>query len=93
MKVEFLVNADINDGRQIFIQESEFRKAKNNDEEVRAIYHLRYKHIRCTIYVYKHGTKTLISGADDKLHFRQHEVFSFRISKYHSLFFFLANHC
>lgn len=29
-----------------------------------------YKHIRCTIYVYKHGTKTLISGADDKLHFR-----------------------
>lgn len=33
MKVEFLVNADINDGRQIFIQESEFRKAKNNDEE------------------------------------------------------------
>jgi hypothetical protein len=34
MKVEFLVNADINDGRQIFIQESEFRKAKNNDEEV-----------------------------------------------------------
>ena len=34
MKVEFLVNADINDGRQFFIQESEFRKAKNNDEEV-----------------------------------------------------------
>lgn len=33
MKVEFLVNTDINDGRQIFIQESEFRKAKNNDEE------------------------------------------------------------
>ena len=29
-----------------------------------------YKHIRCTIYVYKHGTKTLISGAGDKLHFR-----------------------
>lgn len=29
-----------------------------------------YKHIRCTIYIYKHGTKTLISGADDKLHFR-----------------------
>lgn len=28
MKVEFIVNADINDGRQIFIQESEFRKAK-----------------------------------------------------------------
>lgn len=33
MKVEFIVNADINDGRQIFIQESEFRKAKNNEEE------------------------------------------------------------
>ena len=33
MKVEFLVNADINDGRQIFIQESEFRKAKNDEEE------------------------------------------------------------
>lgn len=33
MKVEFIVDADINDGRQIFIQESEFKKAKNNDEE------------------------------------------------------------
>ena len=33
MKVEFLVNTDINDGRQIFIQEAEFRKAKNNEEE------------------------------------------------------------
>ena len=33
MKVEFIVNTDINDGRQIFIQESEFKKAKNNDEE------------------------------------------------------------
>ena len=33
MKVEFLVNTDINDGRQIFIKEAEFRKAKNDDEE------------------------------------------------------------
>lgn len=33
MKVEFIVNTDINDGRQIFIEESEFRKAKNNEEE------------------------------------------------------------
>ena len=33
MKVEFIVNTDINDGHQIFIQESEFRKAKNNEEE------------------------------------------------------------
>ena len=33
MKVEFLINQDINDGRQIFIQESEFKKAKNNEEE------------------------------------------------------------
>lgn len=33
MKVEFLVNTDINDGRQIFIQEAEFRKAKNDEEE------------------------------------------------------------
>lgn len=33
MKVEFLVNTEINDGRQIFIQEAEFRKAKNNEEE------------------------------------------------------------
>lgn len=29
-----------------------------------------FKHIRCTIYVYKHGTTQLISGSDDKLHFR-----------------------
>lgn len=33
MKVEFIVNTDINDGSQIFIQESEFIKAKNNKEE------------------------------------------------------------
>lgn len=33
MKVEFIINTDINDGRQIFIEESEFRKAKNNEEE------------------------------------------------------------
>ena len=33
MKVEFLVNQDINDGRQIFITESEFKKAVNNEEE------------------------------------------------------------
>ena len=33
MKVEFLVNTEINDGRQIFIQEAEFRKAKNDEEE------------------------------------------------------------
>ena len=63
------------------------------DGQLGAVRFRGYKHIRCTIYVYKHGTSTLISGADDKLHFRQHEVFSFRISKYHSLFFFLANHC
>lgn len=33
MKVEFLTNTEINDGYQIFIQEAEFRKANNNDEE------------------------------------------------------------
>lgn len=33
MKVEFLVNKCINDGRQIFIEESEFKKAKNNEDE------------------------------------------------------------
>lgn len=57
------------------------------DGQLGAVRFRGYKHIRCTIYVYKHGTTTLISGADDKLHFKQHEVFSFRISKCHSLFF------
>lgn len=33
MKVEFLVNTRINDGRQILIQESELRKAQNDNEE------------------------------------------------------------
>lgn len=33
MKVEFLVNECINDGRQMFIHESEFKKAKNNEDE------------------------------------------------------------
>ncbi|MBQ9932762.1 MAG: hypothetical protein IJO69_02880 [Ruminiclostridium sp.] len=33
MRVEFLINEEINDGRQIFIVESEFKKAKTSDEE------------------------------------------------------------
>lgn len=33
MKVEFLINEELNDGRQILITESEFRKAKNNEDE------------------------------------------------------------
>ena len=33
MKVEFYVNEILNDGRQIFIEESEFKKAKNKKEE------------------------------------------------------------
>lgn len=33
MKVEFFTNQEINDGYQIFIQESEFRKAMIDDEE------------------------------------------------------------
>lgn len=33
MKVEFLVNTGINDGRQILIQEAEFKKANTDDEE------------------------------------------------------------
>ena len=61
------------------------------DGQLGAVRFRGYKHIRCTIYVYKHGTTQLISGSDDKLHFKQHEVFSLRISKCHSLFFFLAN--
>ena len=33
MKVVFLVNEEINDGHQIFKQESEFKKAKADDDE------------------------------------------------------------
>lgn len=33
MRVGFLTNAEINDGRQIFIEASEFMKAKKDDEE------------------------------------------------------------
>ena len=33
MKMEFLVNQTINDGNQIFITESEFKKAKDDDDE------------------------------------------------------------
>lgn len=40
------------------------------DGQLGAVRFRGYKHLRCTIYVYKHGTKTLISGADDRLHFR-----------------------
>lgn len=40
------------------------------DGQLGAVRFRGYKHIRCTIYVYKHGTSTLISGSDDKLHFR-----------------------
>lgn len=40
------------------------------DGQLGAVRFRGYKHIRCTIYVYKHGTTQLISGSDDKLHFR-----------------------
>lgn len=40
------------------------------DGQLGAVRFRGYKHLRCTIYVYKHGTKQLISGDDDKLHFR-----------------------
>lgn len=40
------------------------------DGQLGAVRFRGYKHIRCTISVYKHGTSTLISGSDDKLHFR-----------------------
>ena len=40
------------------------------DGQLGAVRFRGYKHIRCTIYVYKHGTSTLISGSDDRLHFR-----------------------
>ena len=33
MKVEFFVNTEINDGRQIFIEASEFINAKKDNEE------------------------------------------------------------
>lgn len=33
MKVEFLTDTEINDGRQIFVEVSEFMKAKKDDEE------------------------------------------------------------
>lgn len=33
MKVEFLTDTEINDGRQIFVEASEFVKAKKDDEE------------------------------------------------------------
>ncbi len=33
MRVEFLTNAEMNDGRQIFIEATEFMKAKKDEEE------------------------------------------------------------
>lgn len=33
MKVEFLVNEELNDGRQIVITEFEFKKSKNDDSK------------------------------------------------------------
>lgn len=40
------------------------------DGQLGAVRFRGYKHLRCTIYVYKHGTTTLISGNKDRLHFR-----------------------
>lgn len=40
------------------------------DGQLGAVRFRGYKHIRCTIYVYEHGTSNLISGNDNKLHFR-----------------------
>lgn len=44
------------------------------DGQLEAVCFRGFKHIRCTIYLYKHGTSTLISDSDDKLHFKQNEV-------------------
>jgi|CZCA01.1.fsa_nt_gi hypothetical protein len=33
MNVEFLVNQELNDGRQLFITEKEFKKAAKNEDE------------------------------------------------------------
>lgn len=33
MKVEFLVNTEINDGRQLFINDTEFKKAIKDEDE------------------------------------------------------------
>ena len=40
MKVEFLVNTDIGDGRQIFIAASEFNKAAKDEEEERRLFYV-----------------------------------------------------
>ena len=40
------------------------------DGQLGAVRFRGFKHIRCTIYVYEHGSSTLISGDDNKLHFR-----------------------
>lgn len=40
------------------------------DGQLGAVRFRGYKHLDCTLYVYEHGTSNLISGNDDKLHFR-----------------------
>ena len=40
------------------------------DGQLGAVRFRGYKRLRCSIYVYKHGTTQLISGDADKLHFR-----------------------
>lgn len=40
------------------------------DGQLGAVRFRGYKHLDCTLYVYEHGTSKLISGNDNKLHFR-----------------------
>lgn len=40
------------------------------DGQLGAVRFRGYKHLDCTLYVYEHGTTKLISGNDNKLHFR-----------------------
>lgn len=61
MKVEFLVDSEINDGRQIFISEPEFKKAIKSEEEFNSFAYATH----CFFSFY---------GIDDFIHKDEYEV-------------------
>ncbi len=67
MKVEFLVNQSINDGRQIFIQESEFKKAHNNEDEYNSFAFATqclFRFYGCDDYLRYNEYETILSNLD-----------------------------
>lgn len=69
MKVEFLMDTEINDGRQIFISAAEFRKAKNDGDEFNSFAfatHALFKFYGVDDFINRNEYEKILSALDSK---------------------------